>query len=367
MKTILHVIDTTGPGGAETVFIQLADRLREHGYRPVVVIHGSGWVQDELQRRGLNPLIVNTKGAFNWRFLCTLLSVIRRERIDLIQSHLLGSNVYCGLAGLLTGRPVIATFHGIVDINPNERLRWLKFKLMNWGVNRFVTVSCSLRDAIRDQGLLNPARTEVIYNGIDLTRYGKSTRRELRDRLGLTNNAILVGSLGNLRLAKAYDILIKAVRAVIEHYPEVHFVIAGDIKQSLMSELDRLMAEQDVSKHVHFLGYLNNSAEFLSQVDLFLLSSTSEGFSISTIEAMATGLPVLVTRCGGPEEIVRPDVDGLMVAPGNPEVITEGLLLMLSNRQLAQRLAVTGQTRARMCFGVDKMLECYISLYESLT
>ncbi|MCK7577966.1 MAG: glycosyltransferase family 4 protein [Chromatiales bacterium] len=132
-----------------------------------------------------------------------------------------------------------------------------------------------------------------------------------------------------------------------------------------MAKLDQLMVEQDVLKNVHFLGYINNSAEFLSQLDLFLLSSTSEGFSISTIEAMATGLPVLVTRCGGPEEIVRPDVDGMMVTPGDPEAITEGLLVMLSNRELAQRLAEAGHAQVRTRFGVNRMLEDYIALYES--
>jgi glycosyltransferase involved in cell wall biosynthesis len=367
MKSILHVIDTTGPGGAETVFIQLADRLRERGYRSVVTIRGPGWVHDELLRRGLTPLLIDAKGAFNWRFLRALIGIIRRERIAVIQSHLLGSNVYCALAGLLTGRPVIATFHGMVDVNPNERLRWLKLQLMNRGVRRFVAVSAGLRDAIRGAGLLNPAKTAVIYNGIDLARYGKSARRELRQRLGLDDAAILIGSLGNVRPAKGYDQLIRAARAVIDRYPQAHFVIAGDIKKSLMATLEPLMREQGVAQHIHFLGYSDDSAAFLSQLDLFLLSSTSEGFSISTIEAMATGLPVVVTRCGGPQEIVTPDIDGLMVAPGDPDAISAGVLRLLDDPTLAQRLAAAGEQRARSTFGLDNMLAQYGELYREVT
>lgn len=365
MKTVLHVIDTTGPGGAETVFIQLADRLRAHGYRSVVLIRGPGWVRDELQRRGLTPLIIEAKGAFNWRFLRELVGVIRRERIDVIQSHLLGSNVYCALAGLLTRRPVIATFHGMVDVAPDERLRWLKFRLMNWGVRRFVAVSGGLRDAIRGEGLLNFAKTEVIYNGIDVARYGRSERRDLRRRLGLSDTATLVGSLGNVRPAKAYDVLIRAARGVVALHPEVHFVIAGDIRASLMAELEQLMIDEGVVGHVHFLGYMNDSAEFLAQMDLFLLSSTSEGFSISTIEALATGLPAVVTRCGGPEEIVTADVDGLMVAPGDPAALSEGLLALLGDNGRAERLAQAGRQRVRERFDVEAMLARYIALYES--
>jgi len=363
MKAILHVIDTTGPGGAETVFIELADRLRTRGYRSVVLIRGPGWVHDELRRRQLEPIVIDAKGAFNWRFLRELIRIIRRERIDVIQSHLLGSNVYCALAGLLTRRPVIATFHGKVDVNPNERLRRLKFQLMNWGVRRFVAVSNSLSESIRDEGLLNPAKTEVIYNGIDISRYGRNRRGALQEKLGLATDAVLVGSLGNVRPAKGYDVLIRAVRPVIERFPKVHFVIAGDIKASLMAELERLMRAERVGDHVHFLGYSNNSADFLAQVDLFALSSLSEGFSISTIEALATGLPVIATRCGGPEEIVTEGVDALLVPPGDPAALASGLMTLLGDEAQARRLAEAGRAAVGGRFGMETMLGRYIELY----
>lgn len=285
MKSILHVIDTTGPGGAETVFIELADRLRHCGYRSVVVIRGSGWVHEELQRRGLQAHIVAAKGSFNISFLKSLIRLIRTERIDVIQSHLLGANIYCAMAGALTRTPVVATFHGKVDVGPNERLRWLKLQLMNFGVKRFVTVSKRLGKEICSEGLLNIAKSTVIYNGIDLGRYGKVAQRYLRASLGLSDAAILIGSLGNVRPAKAYDVLIKAAPAVIRQHPNVHFVIAGDIKQSVMSKLEPLLVQSGVAAHIHFLGFSHDSAAFLAELDLFLLCSVSEGFSISTIEA----------------------------------------------------------------------------------
>jgi hypothetical protein len=111
MKTVLHVIDTTGPGGAETVFIDLATRLPKDRYRPVVLIRGKGWVYEELRRRGVEPVILDARGSFNWRFLLALYRLIRRERVDLVQSHLLGSNVYCALAGWLARVPVVLSGH----------------------------------------------------------------------------------------------------------------------------------------------------------------------------------------------------------------------------------------------------------------
>ncbi len=148
MKTILHTIDTTGPGGAETVFIDLATRLPKEKYRSVVVIRGKGWVYDELCSRGISPILLDVKGSFNWRYLLGLRKIIKRERVDLIQSHLLGANVYCSLAGLLTGKPVIATFHGVVDIEENERLKGLKFAAINAGASSVIAVTDSLLEDI---------------------------------------------------------------------------------------------------------------------------------------------------------------------------------------------------------------------------
>lgn len=366
MKTILHVIDTTGPGGAETVFIELADRLRQHGYRSIPVIRGPGWVHDELQRRGLEPVLLEAKGSFNLPFLKGLITLIRREKADLIQSHLLGSNVYCALAGWLTGTPVVGTFHGMVDISPNERLRGLKLWVMEKGIRRFVSVSQNLADQVAREGLLNPRKSSVIYNGIDTARYQRQPAGMLRQRLGLPDEALLAVSVGNVRPAKGYDILVQAAAQLVARYPGLHFVIAGHIKQSLMQKLDAQMAASGVSDHMHFIGFVDDTAAVLSDADLFVLSSTSEGFSISTIEALASGLPSVVTRCGGPEEIVTPEQDALMVAPADAEALASGISRLLENADLGQRIAENGRRTARERFDIQAMVNQYQAIYTAL-
>jgi len=363
-RTILHVIDTTGPGGAETVFIELASRLRKCGFRSVVVICGPGWVCDQLRMRELTPYVIPAKGAFNWRFLLAILKIIRSEQVDIIQSHLLGSNVYCAIAGLIARKPVIATFHGMVDVGPAERFRAAKLWLMNRGVSRFVCVSKSLRDAIDREGLLDPSRCEIIYNGIDLSKYGRIDKRELRDRLGLSSDAILIGSLGNVRPAKGYDLLLRAARRVIDINSQAHFIIAGDPKSSLQRELDKLSADLNIENHVHFIGFCNDSAKFLGQLDYFLLTSISEGLSIATIEALATGLPAVLTLCGGPEEIARAGIDAVMVAPQESAIAT-GLLQLLEDEELAERMSASGKSSVAAKFAIGIMLERYMDLYAS--
>ena len=330
MKTILHTIDTTGPGGAETVFIDLATRLPKDKYRSVVVIRGKGWVYDEFCRRGISPVLLDAKGSFNWRYLLGLRKIIKSEAVDLIQSHLLGSNVYCSLVGLLTGRPVVTTFHGAVDVGKNERFMAFKFGLINMGASKIVAVSESLRDEIISRTPLKADKTNVIYNGIDSAEFERQKSDDLRQRFGWGEQDIIVGSLGNIRPAKAYDVLLRAAAMLENQKHTCRFVIAGQGESKgkpsrLYKELLELRESLNLQDHVKFIGFVDDPADFLSKVDLFLLSSSSEGFSISTIQAMASSLPVIATRSGGPEEIVTHQEDGWLVEKDNPAAIAEAI------------------------------------------
>jgi len=324
---ILHLIDTTGPGGAETVFIELADRLRTRGNDSTVVIRGEGWVAEELRRRGLEPILLPCRGSFELGFLRSLKGLIEDRGIELIQSHLLGSNVYAALAGLWTRTPVVATYHGMVDISPNERFRRLKKWVMRHGIDRYVVVSRRLLGVIENNDLLQREQTTVIYNGVDVEASGKPAGG---NRQG---DSITIGSLGNIRPAKAYDRLLEAARIVIE---------------------------------VEFLGFVEDIPGFLSQLDLFLLTSSSEGFSIATIEAMAARLPVIATRCGGPEEIIEDGIDGRLVEVNNPEAIAEGLLELIDDPERARALAERGRLKARDMYSMDRMIQSYENLYREV-
>jgi glycosyltransferase involved in cell wall biosynthesis len=366
MKTILHTIDTTGPGGAETVFIDLATRLPRERYRSIVLIRGRGWVYDELVGRGLTPLLLDAKGSFNWQYLRRLAALIRREKIDLIQSHLLGSNVYCSLAGLLTLTPVVATFHGSVDIGERERLKALKFAAIRLGAQRLVAVSDSLRRIIAESTTLSSRKIVKIYNGISTSEFSRPRSKKLREQFGWSRNDVLVGCLGNVRFAKGYDVLLHAAARLRERSAGWRFVIAGQGKTGLLDDLLALRSRLKVEELVHFLGFQPDPAAFLSGLDFFLLPSTSEGFSIATIQAMAAGLPVIVTRSGGPEEIVTHGETGWLIDPGNPEAIVEALEKLAADKELCARLAANGRDHATRAFGIDAMLKAYQALYDAL-
>lgn len=363
-QCILHAIDTTGPGGAETVFLDLVQKLTLGGYNNYAVIKGSGWVEDQLKRRGVTYYIVKPQGFLSIKYYIQLFKLIRKNNTHLIHAHLLGSTLTYSILSFFLRIPVIATLHGRVDVNPNERFVAIKNRIMKYGVSRLIAVSRDLASYIAGRGLFKQSNIQVIYNGIDELRYGKNSSKALRESLHIGDDAVLVGSLGNVRPAKNYELLIATAANLIHQQKlNIHFVIAGHKKPDLMKKLEELMQKHAVTDRMHFIGFHEDTANYLGQLDFFVLSSSSEGFSIATIEAMASGLPVVATRCGGPEEILEQGVTGLLVAIDNAQALADELLRLIERPVDAQRLAAAGKAHAISVFSFASMVDAYRKVY----
>lgn len=367
MKTVLHVIDTTGPGGAETVFVELAARLDRQRYRSIALIRGPGWVESTLQARQIPTFTLDCKGSFNVAYLRALIALIRRERVDVIQSHLLGSNVYCALAGLLTGRRVIATFHGGVDIHSAERFLAAKFGLIRFGARYVVSVSNALTQELLQRASMPRDKIRVIYNGIDTGAFAQPQPKHtsLRDQLALPADCTLLGALGNIRPAKDYPTLLDAIAQIADEFPQLQVVIAGEGKGRLMQALLDQRTRLGLDARVHFAGFVSDPARYLGNLDLFVLSSSSEGFSIATIQAMAAGLPVIATRSGGPQEIITDGIDGVLVDKSSAQALADGLRRVLGDERLRHNIAANAVTSVKKRFDIAQMVDSYSALYDN--
>lgn len=366
MKTLLHLIDTRGPGGAETVFLNLLTAFDTDEYRSIPLVSGDSWIEGTLRSRGKAIETSDSRGSFNVGYLRAIVDSVRRHRVDLIQAHLLGPNVYASLAGILTGVPVVSIFHGTVDLAEDERFKGAKTWIVNRGSRSIVAVSHHLKKELERTTRLDPGRIRVIHNGVDLDGFGGSSTGSLRAELGLANDVVLVGSVGNIRPAKGYDDLVRAAAMLESDGPPIHFVVAGHPRKDLYAELLSLRASSGVEATVHFLGFREDASEVLAQSDIFLLPSTSEGFSISTIEAMATGVPVIATRSGGPEEIVEDGVDGVLVPSGDPAAMAAAVAALARDPVRRERFARAGRETVRRRFSLQAMVEAYRGVYESI-
>jgi glycosyltransferase involved in cell wall biosynthesis len=315
----------------------------------------------------MDPILLDAKGSFNWRYLAGLRKLIIGGQVDLIQSHLLGANVYCSLAGLITGVPVVATFHGEVDIGENERFKKLKSGAINAGARRIIAVTDSLRDDIMARTSLDTAKIKVIYNGIDTSQFQRPPSDRLRHEYGWSQDDTVIGCLGNIRPAKGYDILLKAAALLQQQSTRSYrFVVAGQGKGRLLDDLLALRQELKLEDRVQFLGFIDDSAEFLSNLDLFLSSSISEGLPLSAIQAMVTELPVIATRCGGYEGLITDRENGCLVEVGNPTAIADAIEVVAADAELQSKLAQNAKKYAIDTFDVQVMLDAYEEVYGQL-
>ena len=361
----MHLIDTGGPGGAETLFATLAQRLGSPATRSLAIVPREDWLSARLRALGIAPLVLPAKGSLHFGYLRTLVSTVRRDRVRLIHTHLLGSAVYGALAGMITRTPVLAVLHGPTDLRKLGRLAGLKRWLLKNGCAAVVAVSTSTQQALQDLDI-GPERVTLIRNGVDTDRFSPGPATELRTELGLSATQLLIGAVGNIRAPKAYDVLLNAAALVLKRVPDCHFAIVGEGSTGAMQPLLDLRASLGITERCHLLGFRDGNAALYRNFDVFVSSSRTEGLSLAFLEAMATGLPIVATRSGGPQEVLVSGDNGVLVPVEDAPALAAALLDVLSSP--GQRSALGA--RARECvvsnFSQEAMIQRYEALYAQL-
>lgn len=367
--SIVQVIETNGPGGAETVLAELASSVSAQRFRSVMVFPShDGWlgrVRTGAEVRFAEPTVQRVGGLPDTKYLSRLRGIFTRERAGLVHAHSFDTAFYCTVASVGMSTPVIATFHGSVDVRRRSATDVLKWAVLS-RLRAFVCVSESLASELRTLKRVCSARIHVIHNGVDTRRFRSNPHRRLRDSLGIGARGVLIGALGNIRAAKGYDVLIEAVRRVRQSGGDVYLAIAGDDRGDLATQLRAQVRELDILQYVHFLGFRDDAAEFLNGIDLLVLPSLTEGFSLSTAQAMASGLPVIATKSGGPEELVEDGRSGVLVVPGSPVALAEAVVGLVNDAGRRASMGREAERRARSRFSIEQMISRYEDLYDQL-
>jgi glycosyltransferase involved in cell wall biosynthesis len=362
--TVLHLINTGGPGGAEQVFVNLIRELDRTRWRSIAVVPDGGWIYREVKAVGIEPVVLSHRLHTDLpRYLLALSRLIRRHEVTLIHSHLFGPAFVASLLGLLHGIPVIGTLHGEIDLQPHERLRAAKFALVNHGATRIVFVSEALRRFFLDSGALREAITTVIPNGIDSTAFNCPADRTLRGEFGAPADEFLVGAVGNLRAVKGYDVFLRAAALLKARTSGYRFVVVGRADGAEAEDVRLLRNQLGLETDVVFAGFRDDVLRCLAALDLYALTSLNEGFSLSLVEAMAAGLPVVATRCGGPEEIINHAVTGHLVENGSPTSVADSIERLRANPGERRRLGNAARVSVSERFTLDTQVRAYEQLY----
>lgn len=367
-KIVLQLIESSGIGGAETVVLELCKRLDKKSFYPIVGLLNDGWLNQQLIKHGIETIIIKNKYPYDPFYLWQLIKIIKKRKIDIIHSHEFMMNVYGTIVALLTNRPNIATIHGKNYFWEKLRRR-IAYRAMGYFATKMVAVSEDLKKFIVDKVGIDTKKISIIYNGIDVERFNNNQstpdKIRLKKELGLNSN-IVIGTIGNPYPVKGHIYLIKAASKVAKVYPDAVFFIIGK-QTKYMDELKREVSKLNLENNVKFLGFREDIPELLAIMDVFVLSSIEETFSIATIEAMAAKKPVVATKSGGPEEIIIDGKTGFLVPPMDSEVLAEKILTLLRNKELAKKLGQSGSEWVNQKFTVRSMIKNYQRLYKVIS
>lgn len=364
---ILHMIDSGGQGGAEQVLYSLLENLGDERYEHHLFLPGEGWLNTKLsQTPGVTIVFCNGGGRFNFGYIRTIAAYLRENHIQLIHSHLMGTSLYASIVGFFCRVPVICTFHGYIDCRHGDRLQRLKLNLIGLFAKKIVTVSDGLKDFFVSRTSIGRHKYVTIYNGIETEKKCNVTRAEARRIFGLSDTDIVIGAVGNVKPAKGYDFLIKAAKMLVDQNSDIKLVIAGNTANAQYAELLTLRDRLQLQDKVLFLGFVENTDVFLRALDVFALSSISEGFSLATIEAMNACIPVVATRSGGPQEIVNDGVNGILVNAGDADALAYGLTQIINNSITACNLADNATRDVAARFSITTSVAKYEKVYFEL-
>ncbi|MBC7788362.1 MAG: glycosyltransferase [Anaerolineae bacterium] len=363
MNTILHMIDTGGIGGAETVYLNLIRDLDHSRWCHVAVVPTRGWLYEQLASYGIKPVLISERNSFDVGYFAQLAAIIHRHRVTIIQAHLFGSAVRAALLALVCRVPAIATLHGTIDLPSNERFRRLKVAAVNHGLQRIVFVSELLRQSFLAAIPIQPDRTTVILNGIDPRRPLPGSGMRFRQEFGISPNEFVIGTIGNPGPAKGFDVLLDAAAIVKNKSPGCRFIVVGELDHGRGAELIKNRETRGLTEDVVLTGYRNDIPRALAAFDMYALTSRTEGLPLSLLEAMAAELPVVATRCGGPEEVIDDGVSGLLVANGSAEAIASSIVRLRADAHERRRLAKAARQVVESRFGLERQVQSYGQLY----
>lgn len=365
-NTVLHVVNTLEGGGTEhTLIALLADFDPQKFRHRVVTLRACGRLATMLPDH-VGCCALDARGSSR-RTALQLARIIRTFRPSIVHARNTGTWFDATVATRLAPRtPLVLGYHGLTHAGafPMRSVRIARIA-RHFGAS-FASVSQSGRRQLMEQMGIPSRRITVVRNGVKLATFAPceaSERIRVRRRMGIGENAFVVGSVGSLTPVKGYSTLIDATARALENVPNLHLVLigSGPLKPTLQAQATTL----GISHRVHLTGWSDAVPEGLNCLDTYVCSSVSEAMNNALLQALAVGIPIIATDAGDNPTIVRDGREGLIVPVGDAAALAQAMLTLAADPELRCRLAVAARVRAGH-FAFTRTVQAYEDLYEGV-
>ena len=363
---IVHVVENLDRGGLERTVVDLIASQRDAGHEcRVICLFKLGLLARELLASGVRVDACGKRPGLDLRALRRARALIRQSPDAVIHTHNAMAHYYAVLASL--GLPVkcrINTRHGMGGRTRSGRQEWLYRQSLR-GTDYAVAVCEAARQRFAADGMRPRRALLSVPNGIRLERFRPAddvARQSLVAELGLPTGSRIIGTVGRLQPVKDHALLLRAFAKVRVQVPEAALVIVGD--GPLRAALEAQADQAGLSDAVRFMGDRHDVPRLLTGMEVFALTSTSEGYSVALLEACASSLPIVATDVGGNREIVRHGINGRLVPSGDTAAIATALIALLRGGEQAAAMGRAGYAWAQAEASFRTMAERYHGLYD---
>jgi glycosyltransferase involved in cell wall biosynthesis len=379
---VLQLVNGFVLGGAERVVTMLAMHADRSRFEIIpCAVKRSGPLEEDLRTNQINYRVLGIKRRSIWsgpffladlkQLLEALTETCKGLSIDIIHAHLTENALLAVLAARRIGVPrVCATVHNVIfsptkgKYNPLGWLRRTAIERLFSQTDRIIAVSDEVAHAVRRSARVPKDHIVTIPNGVEPNEFRYDGNRwSLRRALGFPSERLIAITVGRLSRQKGYAHLLEALALMpVASRPLMLIVGDGPDRPELELRVSALGLEQDIQ----FLGHRRDVPALLAAADVFVLSSLWEGLPLALLEAMAAGLPAVVTAVGGNPEVVEDGTSGLLVPPGDEQAFSTALSHLLEDSSRRERMGRAASQRFDQCFSLRRFVEAHEILYEEM-
>ncbi len=357
---VCFMIDDLTRAGVETQLVKIINQLDRSKIDPYLCIlaprtdSAAGLLPEDcpVHWLGLTSMRRPSALAHAWK----LLRFLRRERIDVLHVDLPGSTLFGIPVGWLARVPYLVRTRRDMGYWMGSIDRWTG-RLYSHLVEMTITNCRACQESVIEIERASRESVTILKNDLNLDQFREIPTFSGKRAAGAPR---VIGMVANLRPVKAPEVFIEAAHRIAERHPDAVFRIAGE--GSLRAQLEKQIEDLGLSGRVELPGQVVDVPKFIGELDVAVLCSNTEGLPNVLVEYMASGRPVVATRVGGTEELIDDGVQGLIVQPQDPAALAEAIDRLLSDDELAARLAAAGRSRVEEEYGGPSIAECFESL-----
>jgi glycosyltransferase involved in cell wall biosynthesis len=366
-KKVLHIVEDLNMGGLERVIQTIAMGLDPAKYDVQVwCLARGGTIAEQLIRHGAAVRILGLTSYYNPARIRDLARLLDRERFDVVHAHGYFAGTFARLAVLLIPRTAVIRHIHTTEISFKPRNRKIE-SLLALMSDRVICVSRAVGDFAVEALNVPPGKIRIVHNAAFADPAGCAAEdvESWRVRLGLNGRHFVVVSIASLTINKGHEVLIRAMRQIVESHPNARCLIIGEGNEK--SYLESLVGSLDLRGRVSLLGVQPDVAPLLRLADVLALASTHrEGLSVALLEGAAAGIPLVGSNLGGIPEIIRHGENGFLFRPGDAVALAGAIGNIIEDPALRERMCRRSRDIGEKEFSLQKFISAIRGIYEEL-